>query len=74
MFIKLHGVLGQRLIFNIDHISGFQEITEGSKYASSLAHGGKTCVQLGDQMVPVKNTIIQIENMLKKAEQIGGAK
>lgn len=74
MFIKLHGILGQRLIFNIDEIKGFTEIVEGSKYAPSLAHGGKAVVQLDDQMIPVKNTIVQIENMLKKAEQIGGAK
>jgi len=74
MFIKLHGVLGQRLIFNIDNIKGFSEIIKGSKYESSLKYGAKTVVQIGSEMIPVKNTIIQIENMLKKAEQIGGAK
>lgn len=74
MFIKLHGILGDRLILNIDNIKGFKEITENSKYAPSLAHGAKTLVQIDSDMVPVKNTIVQIENMLKKAEQIGGAK
>lgn len=74
MFIKLHGILGNRLIINVNAIKAFQEIVEGSKYSKYIESGAKTALQVGDDMILVKNTIVQIENMLKKAEQIGGSK
>lgn len=70
MFIGLKGVKGARLIFNVDHIRAFQEITSESKYAEYLTSGAKTMVQLDDKLVPVKETIIQIKNILNK---LGGA-
>ena len=74
MFIKLHGVLGNRLIINVDSIRGFQEIVEGSKYSKYIESGAKTIIDVGGDLIALKNSIVQIENMLKKAEQIGGAK
>lgn len=70
MFIGLKGVKGARLIFNVDHIRAFQEITSESKYAEYLASGAKTMVQLDDKLVPVKESIIQVKNILNK---LGGA-
>lgn len=70
MFIGLKGVKGARLIFNVDHIRAFQEITSESKYAEYLASGAKTMVQLDDKLVPVKETIIQVKNILN---HLGGA-
>ena len=58
MFIGLKGVKGARLIFNVDHIRAFQEITSESKYAEYLASGAQTMVQLDDKLVPVKESII----------------
>lgn len=74
MFIKLHGVLGNRLIINVGSIRGFQEIVEGSKYSKYIESGAKTIIDVGGDLIALKNSIVQIENMLKKAEQIGGAK
>lgn len=74
MFIKLHGILGNRLIINVNAIKAFQEIVQGSKYSKYTESGAKTIIQVGDDLIPIKNSIVQIENMLKKAEQIGGTK
>lgn len=73
MFIKLHGIKNIRILINPDHVRAFQEITEDSKYAATLALGAKTLVQVDDKLISVKESIIQIENILKKAELIGGA-
>lgn len=70
MFIGLKGVKGARLIFNVDHIRAFQEITSESKYAEYLTSGAQTMVQLDDKLVPVKESIIQVKNILNK---LGGA-
>lgn len=74
MFIKLHGVLGQRLAINLDDIQTIQEITEGSKYEKYTGSGAKTAIVVGGEVLLVKNSFVQIENILKKVEQIGGAK
>lgn len=73
MFIKLHGVKGARLLINPDHVRAFQEITKDSKYAEYLESGAKSLVQIDDKLVPVKDSIIEINNMLKKSGLIGGA-
>ncbi len=73
MFIKLHGVLGNRLIINVNAIKAFQEITENSIHSKYLEQGAKTIIQIDDRLIPIKNSIIQIENILKKAELVGGA-
>ena len=74
MFIKLHGVLGQRLAINLDDIQTVQEITEGSKYAKYMESGAKSAIVVGGEVLLVKNSFVQIENILKKVEQIGGTK
>lgn len=72
MFIKLHGVMGARLIVNVEEIKAIQEIVEGSKYAVNLEHGAKSLIQIDDKLIPVKDSVIQVENMLKKLGQLGG--
>ena len=72
MFIKLHGVKGIRLIVNINEIKVMQEITHDSKYAVNLEHGAKSLIQIDDKLIPIKESIIQLENILKKHGQIGG--
>ena len=72
MFIKLHGVKGARLIVNTKHIRAFQEITEDSKYAVNKESGAKSLVQIDDKLVPVRDSIIEIRNIMKKADLFGG--
>lgn len=74
MFIKLHGVLGQRLAINLDDIQAIQEILDNSKYSKALESGAKSAITVGGEVILVKNSFTQIENILKKVEQIGGAK
>ncbi|MBR5943826.1 MAG: hypothetical protein IKZ94_02640 [Lachnospiraceae bacterium] len=73
MFIKLHGVKGARLLFNVDHIRAFQEITEDSKYAVNKESGAKSLIQVDDKLIPVRESIVEIQNIIKKAELFGGA-
>lgn len=73
MFIKLHGVKGIRLLVNVKDIRTIQEITEDSKYFEFKEHGAKSMIQIDDKVLAVKDSIIQIENMLKKLGQIGGS-
>ena len=72
MFIKLHGAVGNKLIVNIHAIKAIQEVTQESKYAEYLKHGAKTLIQIDDKLVPVKESIVQIENIFKKLGEIGG--
>lgn len=74
MFIKLHGILGQRIAINLDDIQIIQEIAESSKYAKYAESGAKSAIVVGGEVLLVKNSFVQIENILKKVEQIGGAK
>lgn len=74
MFVKLHGVLGQRLAINLDDIQAIQEILDNSKYSKALESGAKSAITVGGEVILVKNSFTQIENILKKVEQIGGAK
>lgn len=74
MFIKLHGVLGQRLAINLDDIQAIQEILDNSKYSKALESGAKCAITVGGEAILVKNSFVQIENILKKTEQIGGTK
>ena len=69
MFISLRGLNQSRLIVNTDHVRAFQEITSGSKYAEYLTSGAHTMVQIDDKVVPVKDTIIQIKNIISKAQE-----
>lgn len=73
MFIKLHGAVGNRLIINVEAIKAVQEITKESKHWKTYGEAGvKSLLQIDDILVPVKDSTIQIENMLKKLGQIGG--
>lgn len=74
MFIKLHGVLGQRLAINLDDIQAIQEILDNSKYSKALESGAKSAITVGGEVILVKNSFVQTENILKKVEQIGGTK
>ena len=65
MFIQLHGVKGARLLINIEHVRAFQEITDDSKYAVNKESGAKSLVQIDDKLVPVKDSITQINHILK---------
>ena len=71
MFIQLHGVKGARILFNVDHIRAFQEITDNSKYAEYLESGAKSLVQVDDKLVPVKDSITQINHVLKNSGLFG---
>ena len=68
MFITLRGLKQSRLIINLDHVRAFQEITPDSKYAEYLESGAHTMVQIDDKVVPVKDTIIQIKNIISKVQ------
>ena len=72
MFIQLHGVKGARLLINIEHVRAFQEITDDSKYAVNKESGAKSLVQIDDKLVPVKDSILEIRNIMKKADLFGG--
>ena len=65
-FIALHGVKGIRLIINLDHVKTFQEITTDSKYAEYLDSGAKTMIHIDDKVLPVKESIIQVKNLISK--------
>lgn len=71
MFIQLHGVKGARILFNVDHIRAFQEITDDSKYAVNKASGAKFLVQVDDKLVPVRDSITQINHILKNTGLFG---
>lgn len=71
MFIQLHGVKGARLLINIEHVRAFQEITDDSKYAVNKESGAKSLVQIDDKLVPVKDSITQINHILKNTGLFG---
>lgn len=67
MYIALRGIKA-RLIVNLDHVRAFQEVTEDSKCSEYLASGAKSMVQIDDKLVPVKDSIIQIRNIINKMQ------
>lgn len=71
MFIQLHGVKGARLLVNVDHVRAFQEITPDSKYAEYLESGAKSLIQIDDKLVPVRDSITQINHILKNSGLFG---
>ena len=72
MFIQLHGVKGARLLINIEHVRAFQEITDDSKYASYKESGAKSLIQIDNNLIAVRDSIIEIRNIMKKADLFGG--
>lgn len=71
MFIQLHGVKGARLVVNVDHVRAFQEITDDSKYAVYKESGAKSLVQIDDKLVSVRDSITQINHILKNTGLFG---
>lgn len=73
MFIKLHGIVeNNRIIINVNHIEAIQEIKNGSKYYEfHTKHGAKTVISIQGNTIPVKESITQIEHMLKNAKSHG---
>ena len=73
MFIRVHGInLNEKIYLNI---TGIQEIKDGSKkYMQYKDLGAKTVIIVGGTALPVKESIITLENILKKAELIVGGK
>ena len=65
-FIALHGVKGIRLIINLDIVKTYQEITTDSKYAAYLESGAKTMIHIDDKVLPVKESIVQVKNLISK--------
>lgn len=74
MFIELHGLNEVRLMVNVDHIKAIQEITDYSKHSAYKESGAKSLVHIDDRILPVKETIVQVRNILKKAKLVGGEK
>lgn len=76
MFIKVHGInFNERIILNVEDIQALQELKDGSKYQIYKDKGAKTVLRLSDGTLPVKESIITLENVLKNAELIvGGCK
>ena len=72
MFIKLHGVKGARLLVNTKHVRAFQEITADSKYAVNKESGAKSLVQIDDKLVPIKDSIVEVQQIINKAFELGG--
>lgn len=72
MFIRVHGInLNEKIYLNIKDITGIQEIKDGSKkYMQYKDLGAKTVIIVGGTALPVKESIITLENILKKAELI----
>lgn len=75
MFIQLHGVLGnERILLNVYEIKAIQEIKKGSKYYETYREkGAKTVIRIGDNSLPVKESIVSITHALKGVQLIGGA-
>jgi len=79
MFLKLHGVMSnEKILVNTDFIEAIQEISEGSKYYSTYGKAGaKTVIRVGGKTLPVKESVIQIENKFKPPvpkKTLGGKK
>ncbi len=68
MFLKLHGTISnEKIIINTEYIEAIQEITSASKtYKAYFDAGAKT--------LPVKESVVQIENKFKSFApyQLGG--
>ena len=73
MFIKLHGVISnEKIVINVKYIEVMQEISKDSKnYASYYQAGARSLIRVNGKTLPVKETIIQIENRMKS---LGGDK
>ena len=75
MFIKVHGInFNERIILNVEDIQALQELKDGSKYQIYKDKGAQPVLRLSDGPLPVKESIITLENILKKAELIVGGK
>lgn len=76
MFLKVHAIFNnERILLNVDEIEAIQELKEGSKYFETYgAAGAKTIIKINDRVLPVKETVIQIEHLMSKKMPILGGK
>ena len=67
MFLKLHGILSnEKIVINTEYIEAIQEITSASKtYKAYFDAGAKTVIRVGGKTLPVKESVVQIENKFK---------
>lgn len=74
MFLKVHAVVhNERILLNVDEIVSVQEIKEGSKYYEAYP-GAKSVIRIDDRILPVKETVVQIEHLIGKNTPIIGGK
>ncbi len=69
MFIKLHGCIdNNRVMVNVNFIEAIQELKQGSKYDKyRMESGAKTLISVHGNPLLVKESVIQIEHLLKNA-------
>lgn len=75
MFIQLHGLINnERLLISTDQIEAIQELKKGSKYYETYSKSGaKSILRVNGQILPVKETIVQITHVMKRTGLVGGA-
>jgi len=76
MFLKVHGIVNnERIMLNVDDIEAIQELKEGSKFYETYGTAGaKTIIRINDRVLPVRETVIQIEHLMCKKMPILGGK
>ena len=66
MFLKVHAIFhNERILLNVDEIISVQEMKEGSKYYEAYP-GAKSVIRIDDRVLPVKETVVQIEHLIGK--------
>lgn len=74
MFLKVHAIVhNERILLNVDEIDSVQELKEGSKYYEAYP-GAKSVIRINDKVLPVKETVVQIEHLIGKNTPILGGK
>lgn len=76
MFLKVHAIFhNERILLNVDEIISVQEMKEGSKYYEAYGtSGAKSVIRINDRVLPVKETVVQIEHLIGKNMPILGGK
>lgn len=67
MFLKLHGIISnEKILINTEHIEAIQEISSESKtYKTYFDAGAKSVIEIKGAPLPVKESVVQIENKFK---------
>lgn len=76
MFLKVHAIVhNERILLNVDEIDSVQELKEGSKYYEAYGTAGaRSVIRINDRILPVKETVVQIEHLMNKKIPILGGK